>query len=209
MRPLPAVAALITVMLWVSPAAAVPITYDFEEFADGEVVSELLGPLGFTVAVTNASAIRAGVSLNDFDFPPVSGSAVILDEGGPVSLAFSAGVTSLSGFFTYTAPVTLSAFLSGVQLGSVTSAFGENFVSSGNTPNELLQLSGIGLFDQVVITASSFGGSFTLDDLTINVPQQSDPVPEPGTLSLVGLGAAAALVRRRRTRLRSPLGLRR
>lgn len=48
-------------------------------------------------------------------------------------------------------------------------------------------------------TLAALTGSFSL---TINVsPVDSNPVPERGTLSLLALGAAAALARRRRARL--------
>lgn len=190
-------AALTVLVLWAAPAAAVPITYDFEEFTDGDSVSALLAPLGATVTITNAAAITAGVSLNDFDFPPVSGSNVIFDAGGAVSLAFSSAVSSFSGFFTYNAPVSVTAFLGGVQVGQALSAFSENYLSSGNAPNEFLELAGLGLFDSVVIAGDSLGGSFVLDDMTIDVAERTS-VPEPGTLSLVALGCAALLRRRRR-----------
>jgi hypothetical protein len=196
MRVLSAAAAL-AFILFASPASAVPITYDFEEFLDGDSVSTLLAPLGATVTITNAAAITAGISLNDFDFPPVSGSNVIFDSGGAVSVAFSQAVSSFSGFFTYNAPVSVTAFLGGVQVGLLTSAFTENYVSSGNAANEFLELAGVGLFDSVVIAGDSGGGSFVLDDMTIDVPEQTSSVPEPGTLSLLALGAAAALLRRR------------
>lgn len=197
MRPAFAAAALIAVLSCPSAASAIPITYSFEEFTDGEAVTSLLAPLGVTLTVSNAAVLTAGISLNEFDFPPASGTNVLFDGGGALSISFSSAVTSLSGFFTYAAPVTITAFLGGSTVGSVSSLFTQNFVSSGNAPNELLQLSGLGLFDEVQIAGDAGGGSFTLDDLTVDVPEQTARVPEPGTLALVALGAALLLRRAR------------
>lgn len=196
-----AVAALTAVLSCPSTAAAIPITYDFEEFADSNAVTSLAAPLGVTLTLSNAAALTAGISLNDFDFPPTSGTNVLFDSGGAISIGFSSAVSSLAGFFTYTAPVTITAFLGGSAIGSVSSVFTQNFVSSGNAPNELLQLTGLGLFDEVLIAGDALGGSFTLDDLTVDVPEPTARVPEPGTLGLVTLGAALLL---RRNRPRGP-----
>jgi hypothetical protein len=176
---------------------ALPITYDFEGFSDSDAFTSLLGPFGLTATVTNATVITAGVSLNDFDFPPVSGRNVIYDSGGAMTIAFSTGVQSIAGLFTYNGPVTMLAYSGSVQVGSVASALSENYLSSGNTPQELLQISGIGLFDTVVISGSQFGGSFVVDDLTIDVPEAVG-VPEPGTLSLLALGVSLGWYRRRK-----------
>jgi hypothetical protein len=199
MRPLSAATALIAFVLWASPATAVPITYDFEEFEDSEAVTALLAPLGVTLTLTNAIALTTGISGNEFDFPPMSGNNTLFDGGGAITIAFSSAVTSLSGFFTYGAPLTLTAFLGGAEVGSVSSLFDENHGSSLNpSPNELIGLVGLGLFDRVVIFGAGEGGTFTLDDLTVDVPEQTSSVPEPGTLTLVALGAAALFRRRAR-----------
>jgi hypothetical protein len=197
MRSLFAATTLIAVTLWASPAQAIPVTYDFDGFANDEIVTSLLAPEGVTLTVTGGQVLTAGLSLNDFEFPPRSGPNVLFDLGPGIGIGFSSAVNSLSGFFTYVAPVTINAFLGATSVGSVSSAFLENTVSSG-TPNELISFTGFGLFDRVEIVGDPFGGSFTLDDLTVDVPQQTSSVPEPGTLGLVALGAAA-LLRRRKT----------
>src|SRR5262245_43153844 len=58
------------------------------------------------VVFSNAIVLTAGSSLNEFEFPPHSGSNVISDNGGAMSIMLTASATAFSGFFTYLAPLT-------------------------------------------------------------------------------------------------------
>src|SRR5690349_13625544 len=79
---------------------------DFEGLADGELITSQFPGLTFS----NSVALQAGVGLNEFEFPPVSGNTVISDDGGLISIMFATPVTSVSAYFTYLVPLTLRAF---------------------------------------------------------------------------------------------------
>jgi hypothetical protein len=182
-------------MLLARPSGADPITINFDNLADSNGISTQYAGLTFS----NAIVLTAGVSLNDADFPPHSGFNVAGDNGGPMRIDFSTPVSDVGGYFTYNQSLLLSAYGAGnVLLGSVPSAFSANYVSSGNTPNELLQLAFTNIA-YVTFSGDPAGGSFALDDLTYN-PAQTAPVPEPGTLSLVLMSGASWFGARRAAR---------
>jgi hypothetical protein len=172
-------------------ASAAPIVIDFESFNDFDLVTTQIPGITFS----DTAALQAGVSLNELELPPHSGTAVAFDFGGPISIMFDVPVYGVGGYFTHLVPVSLEAFdASNNSLGVVTSAFSDNLALSGDagsSPNEFLQFSSSAGIESIVITGDPFGGSLTLDDLTI------EPVPEPATLGLVMAGAIAALRKRR------------
>ena len=185
------------VFLWPTLLVADPIITDFEGLSDLETVATQFSPMTFS----NAVVVTAGVSLNEFEFPPHSGTNVVFDNSGPISIDFGLfPAFSFGGFFTYLVPVTLEAFdFSANLLGSVTSSFSSNLALSGDpgsSPNEFLGVGFPGGIARVTITGDPAGGSFTLDDLTADV--SSTPIPEPGTLSLILLGGLASARLRKR-----------
>lgn len=170
-------------------------TITFEAFGDSTIVTNEIPGLSFT----NATVLSAGISLNEFDYPPVSGSNVLFDDGGPITIEFSTQAVSVGAYFTYMVPITFTAFDSANnELGSAISVFSENYVSSGNPANELLQLAFGSPISKITISGDPAGYSFVMDDLTYSTG--STPVPEPGTLSLLALGGLSAFVLRRRIR---------
>lgn len=179
-------------------ASAAPIVLDFEELASEESVNSQYAGLTFS----NAVALTAGVSLNEFDFPPRSGVNVLSDDGRPIEIAFASPVLSFGAFFTYAAPVTITAFDAGHNaIATVTSALSSNLAfDPGSTPNEYLEVIALGGIWALSISGDAFSGSFVLDDVLITAPEMT-AVPEPGTLSLILLGIAG--LRSRRTRSRS------
>lgn len=173
-------------------ALAAPLVVDFDALSDGETVAGQFAGLTFS----NATAVTAGLSLNEFEFPPSSGSNVVFDDGGPIRIDFSSPTTSVGGFFTYTVPLTLSAFdASDNLLGSVSSSYSSNLALSGDLgslPNEWLVLSALNI-SYVVVSADLLGGSFTLDDLTY----EAASIPEPAVVALLLLGGIETLRRGR------------
>jgi len=72
------ISALLALVLVVLPkaAAAAPIIVDFESPEDFALVGAGIPGLTFS----NATVLTAGISLNECEFPPVSGSKVVLDD---------------------------------------------------------------------------------------------------------------------------------
>jgi hypothetical protein len=174
---------------------ASPVVIDFESLLDGTTVTTIEG-----VSFSNAVAYQAGLSLNDGEFPPHSGSVAVSDEGGPMTLLFSTPVTKVGAFLTYVVPVTLSAWNAlDVFLGSTASSFSINTVSAGDpgsSPNEFLSLAFADGIAKLTVSGDAGGGSFVLDDLTFATPRA---VPEPATVALMAIGLAGLLARRRFT----------
>src|SRR5262245_59187442 len=104
-------------------AVAGPVTIDFEDLAEASSVSSHYSGLAFS----NATVLTAGLTLDEFEFPPRSGINVAVDDGGPMSLFFASPVKSVSGFFTYASSLTLHGFDTlNVEVVTVTSAFLNN-----------------------------------------------------------------------------------
>jgi hypothetical protein len=172
------------VVLTIAGSAAAT-TLDFEGFADSTIVTTQY--LGLTFS--NTIILTAGISLDEIDFPPHSGANVASDNNGPITIDFATPITTFSGYFTYTEPLTLNAFdVTSTEVASATSLFSENFVSSGNPANELITVAFAGGFSSVTITGDPSGGSFTMDDLTYAAGTST--VPEgPFTLLLFAMTA--------------------
>ena len=185
------VCAVATVMLLVTGMRADNITLDFEGLPDSTQLTNQFSSLGITFA--NATVLSAGISLNELQFPPHSGTNVVSDDGSPITLTFSNPVFFLSGYFTYTRPLTINAFGSNGQLvASATSAFPANYMGSGKSPNDFLNITGQNIF-RVTISADALGNSFVMDDLTFTAP-------EPSALLLVGAGCVVLGIIRPRIR---------
>jgi hypothetical protein len=155
----------------------------FEGLDDLTPVTTQYQSLG--VSFQNATVLTAGVSLNELEFPPASGVNVAYDEGGPISLSFSAPISSFSARFTYAAPLEIRAFNSvGMLLGDVFSRFSSNLALSGelgSSPNELLGVSGLLGITLILIGALPEGASFTMDNVSF-------AVSEPAAVWLVAMG---------------------
>jgi hypothetical protein len=185
---------LLPVLLF--PQARAAVVIDFDSLNDGDIITTQFSGVTFQ----NTIALTAGISLNEFEFPPHSGSNVVSDNGGPITIAFDTPVLSFSGYFTYLVPLTLTAFDTGnSQAGQAVSLFNSNMALSGDpgsSPNELLSVAFASGISSVSITGDPLGGSFTLDDATFD-PAAAE-VPEPGSLSFLTAGGLLLALRRRK-----------
>jgi hypothetical protein len=161
------------------------MTIDFEGVVDLTPITNQYAGLVFS----NATVISAGVSLNEFEFPPHSGINVAFDDGGMMSISFLTPVLNFSAFFTYTQPLTLTAndALNNV-VASVSSQFANNLALSGDagsSANELLSLNFAGGISEITIAGGPGGGSFTVDDITVETSDTTSTVPEVSSLTLL------------------------
>lgn len=192
------VTALCTVAM-PTAALAAPIMVGFDDLGDSVSVTGQYAGLQFS----QATVLKAGLSLNESAFPPRSLDGVVFDDGGPISIDFSGPVFSVGGYFTYLNGLTLSAYdIDGNLLGTVASAFTINLADGsgdfGSSPNEFLQFSSVGgLISRVTFSSDLGGGSFVLDDLVVDA---GTAIPEPSTIVLMAGALGAALARRRRPR---------
>jgi hypothetical protein len=170
------------------------VAADFESLPDGTPLIDQYSELAFS----NAVVLTSGLSLNEFEFPPRSGVNSAADENGPIEITFSSPVTTFSAYFTYTVPLELAAFDSGMALkATVSSLFNNNQALSGeagSSPNEFIELAVTGGFTFLRITGSPSGGSFVFDDLSASA------VPIVGAWSMFapGLLAIGGALRRSR-----------
>ena len=94
----------LTVLLGINTARA--INLDFEGLPDSTPLTTQYGSRG--VSFSNATVITAGITLNEFEFPPHSGSNIIFDDAGPITLTFTMPISQFGAYFTYFAPLSLS-----------------------------------------------------------------------------------------------------
>jgi hypothetical protein len=179
------------------PLAAGTVTLDFEGFPDSTILTTQYPGLTFS----NTIILMAGISLNEFEFPPYSGVNVASDNGGPISITFASTVLSFGGYFTYAEPLTLDGFNTADALvASATSPFSNNEALSGDpgsSPNEFLQVAFAGGISSITITGDPSGASFTLDNAAYTT---TTTLPEPTSflLCLSALGGVAAAGFRKR-----------
>lgn len=192
----------IVALVILAPLSAQSAPIGFEEFTDGTVLTNQIAGL----TVTNATVLQAGLSLNEFDFPPHGGTNVVSDEGGPISIVFGTGVSTFSAFFTYASQVTLRAYdVADVLVDTTSSLFSANYVSAGTlgaSPNELLQLDFAGGIHRIELIGDPGGLSFVLDDASFE-PVSPGTVPEPSSVLLVAAALGLAAGTRRRSLLRA------
>ncbi len=177
-------------MATATSAVAVPVVYGFEQFEDSDSVTTEIPGLTFS----NTTALEAGVGLNEFEFPPRSGTKVVFDDGGEIVIGFVSPIFSVGAYFNYAQALSLTAYdATNTVLGQVSSQFDSNLALSGDLgsgSNEILSFADAGgHIARLVITGGSGGASFTMDDLTVDA---GNTVPEPTSVALVllalGLG---------------------
>lgn len=176
-----------------SAAQSFAVTLNFESLNDLDEVTNQFAPQG--VIFENALALVRGAlggSLNEVDFPPQSGDVVVTPTiDSPMNLLFTSPLSALSGYFTYNSALSLSAYApDDTFLFGTGSLFGDNTGTSGelgSSPNELIQISGIGPIGKLSIFSD--GNQWTLDDFSSTPFSDTTVVPEPSTLVQLGLAA--------------------
>lgn len=176
--------------LFISVALSANTVIDFDQFNDSGIVTTQIPGVTFT----NTIVLTAGISLDEFEFPPHSGSNVASDNGGPITITFSSPISFFNGYFTYIEPLTLEGFDTAHNLlATDASQFSSNLALSGDpgsSPNELLGLNSPSGITEVIITGDLLGGSFVMDDISFG----STSVPEPASSAFLLLGTATVVV---------------
>lgn len=185
--------AILTVLITLGSGAASASVITFEGLGDMTPITNVVAPL----KMSNAVVFTAGMSLNEFEFPPRSGTNVVIDLDGPISLTTDSNTdtfSSFSAYFTYAGLLTVAGYdATDNLLNSVNSLFSNNLAQSGDagsSANELIHLAFSPGVRRVTITGDALGGSFAMDDLTValSMREPGTSVPEPGTAVLLALG---------------------
>ena len=174
------------------PGAAHAVLQDFDAFSDAESLTSQIAGLVFS----NATVLTAGLSLNDSEFPPLSGANVVFDSAGEITIDFDAPLASIGAYFTYVVGLSFSAYDIGLNLlATDASGYVNNSALAGEVgsqPNEFLGVISTTGIRRIVITGDPFGGSFVMDDLTYELAQVGTAA-DPATLPLVFAGLAGGL----------------
>jgi hypothetical protein len=184
----------------VTPLAEAQTTIqNFAGFADSTVLTNQISGLTFT----NATILTSGISLNELQYPPYSGSLNVVSNptASSITITFATPVPSVSGYYTYSGALTVQAYSAaggtGTLLATSNSRFSNNTLlngASGSSANELITVSSPGIAS-IVITSAAGTSSFTLSELiygaAISVPTLSFPAMTGLALLLVLLACFA------------------
>jgi len=185
---------VVVAVLLVASQAPASVIIDFEGMPDLVSVTDQYEALG--VRFDNALILTAYYSLNEIDFPPVSGEQVLGDDLAPIVATFLVPVNYVGSYFTYSQTLNLYAYDSADNLLAVASSLAyDNYGSS-----EFIWLNSPSTISRLVIAGSEFGGSYIMDDFEFN---GSAVVPAPGAMllgiigtGLVGLAPRLKLLKR-------------
>jgi hypothetical protein len=193
---------LIPLLLFIrggSQCAATTLTFD-DLPNEALLTNQLPG-----ILVEGAAVLQARISLNELEFPPLSGDRVLAQTEGPVVFQFQAPIKSFRAHFTYLSPITVSAYnKDGSLLSRVTSRHWTNSALSGgpgSLPNEQLDISSDTGIHRIELNTPLGKYSFALDNLTYQALHDVSPQPEI-VLPAGGMGESQDFT----FRFSSPLG---
>lgn len=202
-------------VLWfAAPQSAHAVLITFEGLNDFEVVTNQYFAQGVSFNSVTAAVAPPDGTLNEIDFPPVSGTTLVTneidtdndsipDDLGSISLTFdSLFYKTVSGYFTY-GDYQLTGDSLSVAVYSPTDFVNPLLVltvlENLGSP-AFLEFSGMGPIAALIASGGS-GSYFTLDDLAFSdpdLPSGGAVVPEPTTMALVSLGGLGLLSHRSR-----------
>lgn len=151
---------------------------DFENFSDFDSLTTEIPGLIFN----DATVLTAGISLNEFDFPPHSGNNVIASFSGVLTINFDTPINLVGGFVSYADAAGVNLSLYDINNILLADAFFASPVGPLNiVSNQFISL-GVSNISSMVVSLNSPipDNPFTIDDLTY--------VPEPATVLLISLG---------------------
>jgi len=131
---------------------------------------------------------------NSSGYPPHSGHAVLFSISNPtIEFTFNSPIDTFSFWYTTYYDFTISAYDSSNNLLNsdvLTNNYGTNSLYSWSTGSSTIK----------AITMAGTGNYFTIDDFSapIVTGQPTGATPEPGTILLMGIGVAGAVIARRR-----------
>lgn len=204
---------------------ATPGTLDFELMAPGNIANNDAVFASIGIESVNGSAstylddfqdrqnsseralwLTAGNQLVIVD-PGNSGSNIYGQNGTSYTIDF-VGPVSRFGFSTHDepfasrgAPPLTITFYSGVTQVGVILSSGVLLPSSGPNPNwdrRDFFFQNTEAFDRIVLTTTGTNQGFALDNLTVDQSELVPAVPEPGSLTLLGLALMALAASRKR-----------
>jgi hypothetical protein len=203
----PKLGSLITILTLAVAAHAGSIPLNFEGLPDSTIVTSQYTGLIFT----NTIILSAGISLNEFEFPPHSGSNVIFDNQGPISITFAAPIVGFSVYVTHLETVSVQGYdLAQNLVAALSSPSFNNLALSGDpgtSPNELLTIIFGGGISTVRILGDPAGGSLVLDDVTFTSATSAVPEPNGCCYVVLGIGFMLVLNRLNKRQIRNPTTL--
>jgi len=148
---------------------------DFEGFADNDSISTQISGLTFS----DATALTAGVTLNEIEFPPHSGSNVIAVFGGTLTISFNAPINLVSGYISYATATGATLSLYDINNALLADAFFPAPAAQNNiVSNQFISFSISGI--QAMAVSLDGNNPFTFDDLAF--------IPEPASHMLIAIG---------------------
>jgi hypothetical protein len=174
-------------------------TINFDGLPDSTAVGDTYASAGIHFA--HGIALTAGVSLNEIQFPPHSGTGVLADGGSTIVITFDSAASGISAYFAHLNQLTFTAFDAG---GGLLGTYSSPLTSfTGGTEQIGLGFSGVSELDISAQTPSTY----MLDDLSFQTGATPSGVPDSGsTLTLLAM-AGLALLGSAKLLSKQPLGL--